>query len=501
MRLGRRGHAADLVAFHAGDAVETREPFVDRDEIALEEIAHIEVAPEDFREEALGLADDGNFEVPVVFGVKILRRRIRADFAQAEPLAGEIFHEGVALRVGDHPRGLRTEHGGLEQFAVRGEAGEFVVGHGRPQKIREPRGEFVGVEFARLRSLGLHEVEEMRRRQHRGERHLHRLGERRLFRAHFFKQRQLRLNLLRLHRTPVGARHKARQHFARVRLLALHARRIEQHALMARGRPARIDRPFQLDPIHEELRARKLVAPLHPEILQHRRHVVGVGEIHARRLRGEMRPHHILLRRGFRGRDVHLRDDPRRPREMLRELQPRRAVVVHAMRLEMPQVIVHLALMPVLPRRVLRVFLVAPFFQDRPRRSHHLRALRHPARRANAQEVVALHRHLEIAEADALVPRLVMDHREAILRRIFAVVEQDVIFAALHPVAIRALRIFLRLEAPLDRLRLRALDQRAVENLPRRRVVEFDLQRRNRERLTDVVEAAGGRVFGKFIRR
>src|SRR5690606_8232926 len=100
--------------------------------------------------------------------------------------------------------------------------------------------------------------------------------------------------------------------------------------------------------------------------------------------------------------------------------------------------------------RLLRRPPVALLPPQRFHRFHHLGARRHTTGSAEADDVFTFRRHFETPEADPFVPRVVVDHREAVLRRILAVVQQDVVPVTLHAKAITALRVLLRLEAPLD---------------------------------------------------
>ena len=93
-----------------------------------------------------------------------------------------------------------------------------------------------------------------------------------------------------------------------------------------------------------------------------------------------------------------------------------------------------------------------------------------------------------------------MHDGEVALRLVLAVVEQDVVAVALHADAVAAESVFLRVEAPRNRRRLRPLDQRAVENLAGGLIIQLGLHRRERERRADVVKAAGGRVFRELAR-
>ena len=237
---------------------------------------------------------------------------------------------------------------------------------------------------------------------------------------------------------------------------------------------------------------RESVAALHPKILQHARDAVGVFEREPGLLRREARAEFVGLRRGQRRIHVELREHARLSGQLLRELQPRCAVVVDAVGFEMREVFRELLAGPLVVR-LFRQLLVAPHSQDFFRRLHHLPAPRHPPRRAHADDVFALHRHGEIARVRVPVPRRVVHHRHPLALLILPAVDDGILLVR-QPHAMVVAAAFLRLEAPLDRRRPLALHQRAIEDAPRRVDVQLHVHRRHRERLAVVVEAARRRV-------
>ena len=63
---------------------------------------------------------------------------------EAEPLPGEVSDEGVAFGIEEYAIHLSGEDIRLGKLFRIGQCHEFFVGHRRPEKIREARGEFVG---------------------------------------------------------------------------------------------------------------------------------------------------------------------------------------------------------------------------------------------------------------------------------------------------------------------------------------------------------------------
>ena len=73
--------------------------------------------------------------MPVVLRIEVGRRWIRPHFPQAEPLAGEVLHEGLGLEIGQHPVDLFLPCFGIGELASVGELPQFGVGLARPEKI------------------------------------------------------------------------------------------------------------------------------------------------------------------------------------------------------------------------------------------------------------------------------------------------------------------------------------------------------------------------------
>jgi len=65
------------------------------------------------------------------------------DVPELQPFPGKVIHQSERLRVAQHPGHLRVHDGGLTESAPVGGAQQFRVRHAAPQKIGEPRGEFV----------------------------------------------------------------------------------------------------------------------------------------------------------------------------------------------------------------------------------------------------------------------------------------------------------------------------------------------------------------------
>ena len=58
------------------------------------------------------------------------------DVADLEPLAREVFHEGLRTRISEHSLDLGQKL--FPQFTPCGEPRQLVVRHGGPEKVRQP---------------------------------------------------------------------------------------------------------------------------------------------------------------------------------------------------------------------------------------------------------------------------------------------------------------------------------------------------------------------------
>ena len=186
--------------------------------------------------------------------------------------------KAAALGSLQHPLDLLAERVRLVQLALLGEREQFLVGHRTPQEVGQPAGQGEVVELAGL----LAQEQEVRRHQHGLEADAHRLLERVLRVQLGLHAGQKRLDVLVGHRPPEGpAREVAedalgigqrllRDDLQAVRVLGGRGRRLLQVAeepAMARRRPGLVQRPFDLDPLHDQ--PRPLVV-LRPDLLDHR---------------------------------------------------------------------------------------------------------------------------------------------------------------------------------------------------------------------------------------
>ncbi len=112
------------------------------------EVGHAEILFEHFVEEQLGLAHHGDLQHVIEVRVEEVARVGEIDVAQAEPLAGEVFGEGLGLGTLQHALDLRAEGRRVGQFPLFSEREQFLVRHAAPEKIGEPAGEGEAIELA-----------------------------------------------------------------------------------------------------------------------------------------------------------------------------------------------------------------------------------------------------------------------------------------------------------------------------------------------------------------
>ena len=111
----------------------------------------------------------------------------------------------------------------------------------------------------------------------------------------------------------------------------------------------------------------------------------------------------------------------------------------------------------------------------------------------NANHVVPLVLHAEVARVEMPIPRVVVHHFEGSLDAVLRAVN-DRVLAVVSNAAVIAVTDF-RLEPPLDRRRLVSFHEGAIKNLASRVEIQFGVHRRHRESLAVVVEATGSRLL------
>ena len=91
--------------------------------------------------------------------------------------------------------------------------------------------------------------------------------------------------------------------------------------------------------------------------------------------------------------------------------------------------------------------------------------------------------------------------RKAIFRRVSTIIQNDIEPTVLYAVLVHPELVFLRLKVPFEPTWLCSFDKHLIHKLPRRRVVQLHVQRRNRQGLSNIVKTASRRVIRKAVRR
>ena len=115
--IGGEIHAPELGPIHARDAIELRQPLVEKGVARVEEIGQWPVLPQHVIEEQarLGLHGVAQFGIPLR---KLLR--VGLDYIKVtdlEPLAGEVVGQGGRALIRQHAPDLRVQHAGRPQLA------------------------------------------------------------------------------------------------------------------------------------------------------------------------------------------------------------------------------------------------------------------------------------------------------------------------------------------------------------------------------------------------
>lgn len=150
--------------------VEFREFLVHEGVLAVDELRDGAVVFEQIaeKEACLGFHRAGQI-LGVVGAVGFARWRLAAEIAEIEPTVDETIHEAVDAFIGDHSLDLLFELGVLAELAGLRGGQKLVIGRCGPKRIREARGEVVGLE-ALFRLIGDCEVKEARRAKDQFER-------------------------------------------------------------------------------------------------------------------------------------------------------------------------------------------------------------------------------------------------------------------------------------------------------------------------------------------
>ena len=155
LRLGRHRHPPKRPALHIGKLIVIRQHIIQHHKIGLHIIARTQVAPQNLREEFHRLLANGRPQPLLLRRVAkgLVHRRINlhpVHRIDIQPLRHKRLHKLLRLGIRHHAIHLRGEHLRLEQFAGVRQPSQRRVGHAAPEKIGQPRRQFMRVEWAHL---------------------------------------------------------------------------------------------------------------------------------------------------------------------------------------------------------------------------------------------------------------------------------------------------------------------------------------------------------------
>ncbi len=121
-----------FVAFDAGEVVVFGEAFVGEGVVGVEEVEDGEVFFDEVGEEGFGFAPEVRLDFVEVFEAGVVGVEV-FEVAKLEPLAGEVFGEGLGTPVGEHAVDGGGEVG--TEFGFGGELEEFFVWRSGPEEV------------------------------------------------------------------------------------------------------------------------------------------------------------------------------------------------------------------------------------------------------------------------------------------------------------------------------------------------------------------------------
>ena len=108
--IGPQFDPTELRAVDAGDAVVPGEPLVDEGVIRRQQILHAAVFLDDAGEEQFDFAPERLAQRAVEIGEQVHHRLAGGDAADIQPLAGEVPHQRLRTRIGDHAIDLLLQY-------------------------------------------------------------------------------------------------------------------------------------------------------------------------------------------------------------------------------------------------------------------------------------------------------------------------------------------------------------------------------------------------------
>ncbi len=121
VELRAKLHAAEIAAVDVGDAVVLGQPLIQEGVVGGQQVGHGAIFVHDAVDEQLGLLAHGLAQVVVEIRELRGHRGLRRQSAQAQPLSGEVDHQLIGARVGQHALDLLLQHRRIVQLVLRGQ--------------------------------------------------------------------------------------------------------------------------------------------------------------------------------------------------------------------------------------------------------------------------------------------------------------------------------------------------------------------------------------------
>ena len=131
--------AAELVAVNALDPVVLGQALIDEGVIRVQQIDDAAILAQLAFDQQLGFLLERLAQVLVEVGKGRRIRLYRWDIAQEQPLAGEVLHQRLRARIGQHAPDLALQNGRVAELAALGNGEQLVVGNAAPQEERQAR--------------------------------------------------------------------------------------------------------------------------------------------------------------------------------------------------------------------------------------------------------------------------------------------------------------------------------------------------------------------------
>ena len=128
---------AEGVAANAGNPVVPGEAFVEHQEVRVNEGVETQILMQDLAEKCRGLANHRLVERQIIVrmqgGIDLQPFKL----VEAQPLPGEVGHEGLGPGILQHAPDLGREDVGLQQVTRPCPRKQLLIRHAAPEEIRE----------------------------------------------------------------------------------------------------------------------------------------------------------------------------------------------------------------------------------------------------------------------------------------------------------------------------------------------------------------------------